>query len=316
MRRTVWAPRAGRAELVLEDGERLAMERAGGRLLPARERAPGAGPALPGEPRRRARAARPPLPVPARRGRGRLGADRRGFAWTDAGWSAPPLREAIVYELHVGTFSPEGTFERRGPAPRPPHRPGGHRRRADAGRRVPRPVGVGLRRGEPLRRPRRLWRPRRAAPAGRRLPPARPRGDPRHRLQPPGPGRQPPRRVRPLLHRRVPDPLGVGGQLRRPGQRRGPRLRDRERAAVAARLPPRRPAPRRGARHPRRVRPAHRGGAGRDGRRPGGRAGQAALADPGDRIATTRGGCGPGPGAGGARPPTGPTTSTTRSTWP
>ncbi|HEY9673567.1 MAG TPA: malto-oligosyltrehalose trehalohydrolase [Waterburya sp.] len=31
--------------------------------------------------------------------------------WTDAGWSGVPLEEMIIYELHVGTFTPEGTFE-------------------------------------------------------------------------------------------------------------------------------------------------------------------------------------------------------------
>jgi maltooligosyltrehalose trehalohydrolase len=33
------------------------------------------------------------------------------FAWTDAGWQAPPLSSAIVYELHIGTFTPEGTLQ-------------------------------------------------------------------------------------------------------------------------------------------------------------------------------------------------------------
>ncbi len=37
--------------------------------------------------------------------------DREGFAWTDAGFRAPRLHEQVVYELHVGTFTPEGTFD-------------------------------------------------------------------------------------------------------------------------------------------------------------------------------------------------------------
>src|SRR5438093_1022068 len=37
--------------------------------------------------------------------------DHAAFAWTDAGWQPPPLRAGIVYELHVGTFTPAGTFE-------------------------------------------------------------------------------------------------------------------------------------------------------------------------------------------------------------
>jgi maltooligosyltrehalose trehalohydrolase len=37
--------------------------------------------------------------------------DHAAFAWTDAGWKGVELREAVLYELHVGTFSSEGTFE-------------------------------------------------------------------------------------------------------------------------------------------------------------------------------------------------------------
>ncbi len=33
------------------------------------------------------------------------------FAWSDAGWQAPPLSSAVLYELHVGTFTPRGTFD-------------------------------------------------------------------------------------------------------------------------------------------------------------------------------------------------------------
>jgi maltooligosyltrehalose trehalohydrolase len=33
------------------------------------------------------------------------------FPWGDRGWSGLPLEEYIIYELHVGTFSGEGTFE-------------------------------------------------------------------------------------------------------------------------------------------------------------------------------------------------------------
>jgi maltooligosyltrehalose trehalohydrolase len=32
------------------------------------------------------------------------------FRWSDAGWRGLPLAELIFYELHVGTFTPEGTF--------------------------------------------------------------------------------------------------------------------------------------------------------------------------------------------------------------
>lgn len=37
--------------------------------------------------------------------------DHKAFHWNDAEWQAPPLSSAIVYELHIGTFTPEGTFD-------------------------------------------------------------------------------------------------------------------------------------------------------------------------------------------------------------
>ena len=33
------------------------------------------------------------------------------FAWTDGGWRGRPMDELVLYELHVGTFTPEGTFD-------------------------------------------------------------------------------------------------------------------------------------------------------------------------------------------------------------
>ncbi|MFE9579703.1 malto-oligosyltrehalose trehalohydrolase [Nocardia sp. NPDC006044] len=32
-------------------------------------------------------------------------------AWTDSGWTGRPLAGAVFYELHVGTFTPDGTFD-------------------------------------------------------------------------------------------------------------------------------------------------------------------------------------------------------------
>jgi maltooligosyltrehalose trehalohydrolase len=37
--------------------------------------------------------------------------DHGAFAWSDAGWRGLPLAGAVLYEMHVGTFSPAGTFE-------------------------------------------------------------------------------------------------------------------------------------------------------------------------------------------------------------
>jgi maltooligosyltrehalose trehalohydrolase len=33
------------------------------------------------------------------------------FRWTDQGWFGLPIRDYVIYELHIGTFTPEGTFE-------------------------------------------------------------------------------------------------------------------------------------------------------------------------------------------------------------
>ena len=37
--------------------------------------------------------------------------DHDAFNWNDAGFRALPLSQAVIYECHVGTFTPEGTFE-------------------------------------------------------------------------------------------------------------------------------------------------------------------------------------------------------------
>ena len=37
--------------------------------------------------------------------------DHSLFSWTDNRWQAPPLSSAVIYELHTGTFSPQGTFQ-------------------------------------------------------------------------------------------------------------------------------------------------------------------------------------------------------------
>jgi maltooligosyltrehalose trehalohydrolase len=37
--------------------------------------------------------------------------DQTAFAWTDDRWQGPPLSGAVIYELHVGTFTAAGTFD-------------------------------------------------------------------------------------------------------------------------------------------------------------------------------------------------------------
>jgi maltooligosyltrehalose trehalohydrolase len=36
--------------------------------------------------------------------------DPEGYAWPDADWRGRPWEEAVIYEFHVGAFTPEGTF--------------------------------------------------------------------------------------------------------------------------------------------------------------------------------------------------------------
>jgi maltooligosyltrehalose trehalohydrolase len=38
-------------------------------------------------------------------------ANLHAFEWTDEQWQRPAMKDLIIYELHVGTFTPEGTFQ-------------------------------------------------------------------------------------------------------------------------------------------------------------------------------------------------------------
>jgi maltooligosyltrehalose trehalohydrolase len=106
----VWAPCADSVELVVE-GHRRPMERsADGWWVADDEVGAGADYAF-------AVDGADPVPDPRSpwqpHGVGCLSRllDHSAFPWTDAGWRPPALRDAVLYELHVGTFSPEGTFE-------------------------------------------------------------------------------------------------------------------------------------------------------------------------------------------------------------
>lgn len=58
----------------------------------------------------------PLLPDPASRGQlhdahGRsMVVDPDAYQWTDGEWKRPPFRDLVIYEIHVGTFTHEGTF--------------------------------------------------------------------------------------------------------------------------------------------------------------------------------------------------------------
>ena len=177
--------------------------RAGGGRLRDRLRVPGG--------RRRA-AAGPAVALAAAGQRGaephlrsrRLPVDRPGLAGRAAARRGD-LRDAR------GHVHPGGDVRRGDRAARPSPRPGRGHDRADAGGRVPRPARLGLRRHRPVGRARAVRRPGRAEAVRGRLP-RPPRGRPARRGLQPRRHRQPPGRLRPVLHRGARDPLGPGGR--------------------------------------------------------------------------------------------------------
>ena len=77
--------------------------------------------------------------------------DPGAFVWTDGAWQGLDLDDLVIYELHVGTFTPAGTFD--GAIERLDDlvRLGCHRRGDHAHRRVRRRPQLGLRRRGALR---------------------------------------------------------------------------------------------------------------------------------------------------------------------
>ncbi|MFH5823069.1 malto-oligosyltrehalose trehalohydrolase [Georgenia sp. AZ-5] len=108
----VWAPAASAVELVLPaSGRREPMEAAEGGWWRARhELAPGTDYAF-------ALDGGPSLPDPrsAWQPRGVHGPSRTfdptAHEWADGGWAGRSSLGAVIYELHVGTFTPEGTLD-------------------------------------------------------------------------------------------------------------------------------------------------------------------------------------------------------------
>ncbi len=106
----VWAPRAERVALALEHGREPMRADAGGwwrstTRLPA------------GTDYRFVLDDGDPLPDPRSpwqpagvHGPSRT-VDHAAFTWTDGGWRPPQLEMGVIYELHVGTFTPGGTFD-------------------------------------------------------------------------------------------------------------------------------------------------------------------------------------------------------------
>lgn len=109
MNTRVWAPTATRVELVVGD-ERGAMEpEAGGwwsgEPVPFDVDYAFALDGGPARPDPRAEWLPHGVHGPSRR------VDHARFEWHDAGFRPPPLPTGVVYELHLGTFSPAGTFD-------------------------------------------------------------------------------------------------------------------------------------------------------------------------------------------------------------
>src|SRR5829696_6248294 len=108
----VWAPSAQRVDVVLDDGGAHALVReADGHFVGHVDRL-GAGARYRYRPDGGAA-----YPDPASRAQpdGVHGAsevvDPRAYRWTDAAWRGIAPDALVIYELHVGTFTPEGTFD-------------------------------------------------------------------------------------------------------------------------------------------------------------------------------------------------------------
>ncbi|MGZ4654675.1 malto-oligosyltrehalose trehalohydrolase [Oryzihumus sp.] len=108
---SVWAPFArDSVDLVLGD-ERVPMSRdAGGWWRGELPEAPGTAYAFAldgGDPRPDPRSRRQPDGPHGRS----VAFDPNGFGWTDQDWAGVQLPSAVIYELHIGTFTAEGTFD-------------------------------------------------------------------------------------------------------------------------------------------------------------------------------------------------------------
>lgn len=108
----VWAPRASRVDLVLSaSGTTEAMDADSGGWWRSRR------PLLAGTDYAFSLDGGPPRPDPRSpwqpagvHGPSRT-FDTDAFPWSDGGWAGRDVRGAVIYELHIGTFTPEGTLD-------------------------------------------------------------------------------------------------------------------------------------------------------------------------------------------------------------
>ena len=210
-RRSVWAPSAASVAMVTAN-ERVEMHRANGgwwraELSPELSRADYAfsldgGPPLPDP--------RSPSQPHGVHGLSRP-VDHSAFEWRNTQWQPAPLSSAIIYECHIGTFTPSGTFDAADRASWLPARSWRDSHRVDAGGRVFGRARVGLRRRRSFRAASFIRRPGRDEALHRRGAWARPRRDSRRRLQSPRPGGKLPRQIRSVFYRSLSHAVGRRG---------------------------------------------------------------------------------------------------------
>ena len=108
----VWAPRRSAVSVCLEGGAELALEREGGGYFSAY--AAGAGPGNRYRFRLDKDEAAYPDPASRFQPEGPHGpseiVDAASFAWKDGDWPGLSLVGQVLYEMHIGTFTPEGTW--------------------------------------------------------------------------------------------------------------------------------------------------------------------------------------------------------------
>ena len=83
--------------------------------------------------------------------------DPLAYNWRDEAWRGVDPERLVIYELHVGTFTPAWNVCRCRRTPRVPARPGDHGDRVDAARRFSRASELGIRRRLALRAGARVW---------------------------------------------------------------------------------------------------------------------------------------------------------------
>ena len=108
----VWAPKRRQVEVVLDGGRTHELAPEGGGYFSGYVPAARAGMLY----RYRLDGEDPPYPDPASRfqpdgphGPSQI-VDPTTFAWTDDNWQGVKLQGQVVYEMHIGTFTPEGTW--------------------------------------------------------------------------------------------------------------------------------------------------------------------------------------------------------------